>query len=197
MKAGVTEDRVTGMREPSMTDVKVCYRCKETKDIGLFSRNGRNKDGRACECKACFSLMYKAYRDNNKEKIRANDVLYANKNKDRLSDYKKQWRTDNIDHLKVLNAAWKKDNVSRVRATNAERKARKIKATPTWSNKDFVDGIYEVASVFSSVGLNMHVDHIVPLKSKKVCGLHNEHNLRVTTAAENLSKNNLHWPDMW
>lgn len=39
-------------------------------------------------------------------------------------------------------------------------------------------------------GIPHQVDHIVPLQSKIVCGLHVEHNLRVITATENARKKN-------
>lgn len=42
----------------------------------------------------------------------------------------------------------------------------------------------------------MHVDHIVPLQSNWVCGLHCEANLRVIPGAENESKRNFWWPQM-
>jgi hypothetical protein len=45
-------------------------------------------------------------------------------------------------------------------------------------------------------GIAHEVDHIVPLLSGLVCGLHCEANLQVITAFENQSKNNRFWPDM-
>lgn len=48
----------------------------------------------------------------------------------------------------------------------------------------------------SSTGIEWQVDHIVPLQSEFVCGLHNEFNLRVISQSENSSKKNRYWPDM-
>lgn len=45
-------------------------------------------------------------------------------------------------------------------------------------------------------GFQWHVDHIVPLTSQIVCGLHSHTNIRVIPGAENISKNNRIWEDM-
>lgn len=45
-------------------------------------------------------------------------------------------------------------------------------------------------------GFEWHVDHIVPLQSDLVCGLHNEWNLAVITGSENSKKRNFYWPEM-
>lgn len=41
-------------------------------------------------------------------------------------------------------------------------------------------------------GFAWHIDHIVPLNHKKVCGLHNGYNLQVVPAKWNLTKGNRH-----
>lgn len=78
---------------------------------------------------------------------------------------------------------------SRVRAMRS--------ATPSWADRDAMRSIYkEAARITSESGVKHHVDHVVPLKSDLVCGLHCEANLRVITAAENIKKHNRSWPDM-
>ena len=42
----------------------------------------------------------------------------------------------------------------------------------------------------------MPVAHVVPLQSKKVCGLHCEQNLAVIPKLDNCRKKNSYWPDM-
>lgn len=84
------------------------------------------------------------------------------------------------------------------RAIAHRRRSRKLSATPKWANKEKIDAIFlDAARLQQLTGIMYHVDHIVPLVSKKVCGLHCEQNLQILTNFENISKNNRHWPDMW
>lgn len=82
-------------------------------------------------------------------------------------------------------------------ARNTARRALMLRATPKWANPAAVLKFYEESqTITASTGLVHHVDHIVPLNSKHVCGLHCEANLRVVPGADNLSKSNRKWPDM-
>lgn len=76
------------------------------------------------------------------------------------------------------------------------RRARDA-ATPKWANLELVREFYRLANRISlSSGIKHHVDHIVPLKSDIVCGLHNQFNLQVIPGKDNLRKHNRYWPDM-
>lgn len=82
------------------------------------------------------------------------------------------------------------------RAKAATRRATRLLATPSWVDGDAVLAFYAEANRLSiEKGTVHHVDHIVPLQSKTVCGLHCEANLQVLPGAENISKSNRRWPD--
>lgn len=82
-------------------------------------------------------------------------------------------------------------------AKYAARRAGKKNATPKWMDKAAVEAIYAKAQKFMELtGEPFHVDHIVPLTSDLVCGLHWEGNLQILSGFDNLSKGNKHWPDM-
>lgn len=72
-----------------------------------------------------------------------------------------------------------------------KRYVRQRQATPAWVDTKAIDEIYIECQLRSLMtGTMYHVDHIVPIKSAKVCGLHVPWNLRVITAEENMKKGN-------
>jgi len=90
--------------------------------------------------------------------------------------------------------AWKDRNQLWVRAdTKARRRKHRI-ATPKWltrRQKSEIRQLYQIAMTMTkTTGEQYVVDHIVPLRSEFVCGLHVPWNLRVITREENLAKSN-------
>ena len=159
----------------------------------------------------------------NLEKNRARSKEYYLKNRARLlarnaarrvskqqetSAYQAEYRRKNAEAIRVAQSeyrrnnkhkqkAWVSANLDKARANTARRKAQTIMATPSWANHFFISEAYHLAVLRSrATGYSWHVDHIVPLRSKKVCGLHVEHNLRVIPGVVNLRKQNRYWPDM-
>lgn len=74
---------------------------------------------------------------------------------------------------------------------DAARRAKKLQATTSWGQERVLD-FYQKAKELEAAnpGVKYHVDHIVPLVGKNVCGLHNHFNLQILTETENKRKGN-------
>jgi hypothetical protein len=55
--------------------MKICLKCKETKELSLFPKNKLMSDGLHYYCKQCNNDKAKAYRQNNLEKCREKDRI--------------------------------------------------------------------------------------------------------------------------
>jgi len=75
---------------------------------------------------------------------------------------------------------------------------RLFRAWPDWAvYPEEFKAIYKKAQhLTKETGIKYSVDHIVPIRSAEVCGLHVPWNLRVITDTENSAKSNNWWPDM-
>lgn len=155
-------------------------------------------DGHLNSCKACRNRYVKGWTEQNSERRKEISAASAAKNRHKHVEYRKEWwRQDGIS----MKYYWKyRDNPEKWAATlarDAKRRAAKLRATPAWSVDFFVEEAYDLARLRTELtGVPYDVDHIVPLQSPLVCGLHAHTNLRVIPAAINRSKNNRYWPDM-
>lgn len=84
-----------------------------------------------------------------------------------------------------------------IAANSAKRRARKLTATPIWTNDINIVALYKEAERLTENTKTPHeVDHIIPLQRKIVCGLHCEANLQIIHKSENQKKGNTQWPHM-
>lgn len=164
---------------------KQCPVCNLIKPRSDYHINSFRSDGMGFRCKACQANYY----NDNKRVYQQRSVEYGPRRvflqNNRTDEYKKVQR--NKRNIKRLTD-------SRVIARENKRRASKLRATPKWADLDKITKIYDDARVLGRK--EHHVDHIVPLQSDLVCGLHNEFNLQVLPALKNLSKGNRYWPDM-
>jgi hypothetical protein len=84
-----------------------------------------------------------------------------------------------------------KANRGYARALCAKWNASLLMACPSWVDWKALQAIYrEAVRITLQTGIQHDVDHIVPLQSKTVCGLHVPWNMQILTHSENARKGN-------
>lgn len=132
----------------------------------------------------------------NPSQKKANNLAWKHANVEKNRAAARRWAAENRERAREKARVWAKANHGRVVANVRLREARERRAMPKWANRFFIGEIYDLARLRTKLlGEPWHVDHIVPLVSSIVCGLHVEHNLRVIPAQINRAKSNSHWPD--
>jgi len=182
--------------------LRICTKCSQSKPETAFARNGKN--GLHTGCKRCACEAAKMWRASNPEAAKERDRLKHEKHREsnliRMREYnvanaEKRGEIERAryerekDNIKERVAKYRKDNPSLIRAWNNGRRANEKRATPGWADYQGIAKFYSVATETSvATGEKHHVDHIIPLNGKLVCGLHVQHNLQVISATENLKK---------
>lgn len=182
-------------------DTKTCTKCGEAKALDNFHSHSRSKDGKRASCKTCrksedpgAAARARRYYANNREKVLAYAKDYSRDNPEVAARSQKVWLGKNGFLYQVL---WKQNNPGRVNALTAKRRECVRRAIPAWADLGAIEQFYvDARTLTESTGIPHHVDHIVPLTSKLVCGLHCQFNLQILPSVENLKKFNRYWPDM-
>lgn len=201
--------------------MKKCYKCAVVKELFEFSKHKQKNDGLQTDCKSCVSDYKKARYLANPEKAKEKNKAWYLANQEKAKEKSKAWRLTNPEKAKEkdkakylanpekakeISKAWQRANPDKrkryqkkyqlanpdkINANTAKRTASKLNATPPWAELDLIKIVYSKAKELGS-----QVDHIVPLKSALVCGLHVWSNLQVLPPEINKAKSNIHWPDM-
>lgn len=192
--------------------MKTCARCKQLKPFGEFYPRTDRPGGYMPRCKTCKAEGAAAYRAANQHDTRRRSREWHAANRERSTANTLAWQAANREanlarmrEYKRENAAsvrqqwreWRDANRHVVRELKMRRRAALASAVPVWADRRAIRDVYAQAVKLSAqTGTPYTVDHIVPLQSDIVCGLHVEHNLRPMPFLENCSKGNRWWPDM-
>ena len=181
---------------------KRCTKCGERKSLQAFSRDAKKLGGHRPACKSCCA----AYRAANAEKITIRRAVYLAANREKTAAQQAAYYAANREKTLLRQAsnyaadpakfaarskAWAAANRAKAAARTVRYFAAKLRAAPTWANVELVAAYYTLAAVMTeATGVPHEVDHIEPLRGKHVCGLHNEFNLQVLSARDNVVKSN-------
>lgn len=181
---------------------KQCTNCGNLKPISEYyspTKNGR--------CITCVKLKAAEYYASNKEKVLARmktpKVREAERARDRKRyqtpkrkaqkyDSSNKWRLSNPQKRKEICARYNAKPQAKIAAAErrAKRVAREGKAMPSWADKHVIHFFYTTMKYLRKEGINVHVDHVIPLFGKYVCGLHTHTNLQLLMADMNIRKSN-------
>lgn len=175
---------------------KVCGKCDKPKDESEFFKDARKLDGLHIYCKTCDYVRKQKYnrlsteerlqkKVNAKQKKKIEAKKYRTENRNACIAATKSWYEKNKEYCKLRDKEYRVNNRDKIAAAASARRA-KVKGASINLSKSYkveVDGLYLFAKLFGG-----HVDHIVPLNNKIVCGLHVPWNMQVISPTENMSK---------
>lgn len=143
-------------------------------------------------CWTCHKLRVADWQKRNREKVKDYDKKYKEANLEKITKATKlrwaKWKIENPEKVKISAKKTYEKTKHLKKFYLATRRAKKLKATPSWANKNLMKEIYETCPK------DFQVDHIIPLTGKDkfgnhiVCGLHTEDNLQHLPKIKNQKK---------
>lgn len=182
----------------NLMNMKKCFECEEEKEISEFYKNKARYDGLCNRCKLCdktnkkdpkIKIARKLWEENNKDSVKKYhkeySKIYYSENKEKIDIINKKWRENNKERWLELGRKAFQNPVRKHKHKINEAKRRALKLKATLPGFDL-----EISKIYDDCPTGYHVDHIVPLRGKDVCGLHVPWNLQYLTPEENRKKNN-------
>lgn len=140
------------------------------------------------------------------------NAAYYAKNREELRQYAVGYNALHAESKRLVASAWRRENPDKLRAQYERRKPEhrryamerrviKDRASTAW-DAEFDDLVLNEAYVLSvarerTTDITWHIDHIEPLRGKKVCGLHNAYNIQVVPSSYNLTKGAKQVETLW
>ena len=198
--------------EKSERSLIYCGRCESHKPATTdnFHKSRLDRGNNSEICIPCAKERMKIYRDKPEVKEASGERVrkWCAENKDRKNKNNREWKANNKDRILEGNQRYMEkpkskelrrlahlrrywENPDKYRAKACAHDSRVRKSRPIWQSIKQINKFYRLAK-----SLSLEVDHIVPINSELVCGLHCVDNFQLLTRSENARKGNRLWPDM-
>lgn len=150
--------------------LKTCTKCSLEKPLSEYAKSKSERFGVRSKCKSCVKIYNKEYQ--------------LRKFPDRPKRYLSGLTKKEYDRY------YSRLNRPKRNSLQARRRSRMKRSTFEGYRKE-IENFYWLAHDLKAVsGEEYHVDHVVPLNGKGICGLHVPWNLQVLPADINMSKGN-------
>lgn len=178
--------------------MKNCYICKQQLPFDNFYIDKSQSSGYSSACKPCArSIRSKRAKQNkDKENTRSRAWTAANpeKRKSIRDKWIKTWTTEERENHRKVCRDYKKNNPAVTRKNGQDYRAAKLNASVKW-DIELTDFVHSEAFNLIIIREKLfkfawELDHIIPLRGKKVSGLHVWNNFQVIPRIENRAKRN-------
>lgn len=173
---------------------RTCNDCEKDKPLEDFHKCKVFPLGRTYTCKDCANRRAREWNAANKERKKQTNKAHYENNKGPYLERGRNstWAKNNRERVRELSRLNYRLNNGAAKSAMSHR-TRRV-AAPPWLTEDHkkeIEGFYWLAKDLKAVsGQDYHVDHIIPIKGKTICGLHVPWNLQVLPSDVNISKGN-------
>ena len=108
---------------------KICSKCGETKELELFVKCKKCKDGTTNVCLSCRKENYKEYLIKNSERIKRQKKEWAINNPESIKSAQTKFRQNNPEKCAELQKTWRQNNPEKYK----EHKKKYRKKNPEWN----------------------------------------------------------------
>jgi len=167
---------------------KLCIKCN------CFGKGYPKRGGNIC--KECCAKIEKTRRERKRDEINAQRRKYYSENTAKVLERNRKYQEENREKVREINRKYYHDNPEKRRSYQQTRRSRVKLQTPKWlTKKDYqkMEMLYTISKfIKNKTGVEMAVDHIIPLNGKFVSGFNMPENMQVITKIENERKGNYH-----